>query len=39
MESEKRKARSWPARSVLIFKIAMAFGVILLARSRLCRRS
>ena len=39
MGSEKRKARGWPARSALVFKIAMAFGVILLARSRLRRGS
>ena len=39
MESEKKKARGWPARSALVFKIAMAFGVILLARSRLRRGS
>ena len=39
MESEKRKPRSWLARSALVFKIAMAFGVILLARSRLRRGS
>jgi hypothetical protein len=37
MESKKRKARSWLGRSALVFKIAMAFAVILLARSRLRR--
>ena len=38
MESEKRKARNWRARSALVC-IALASGVILLARSRLRRRS
>jgi hypothetical protein len=38
-ESEKRNARGWRARSALVLKIAMAFGVILLARSRLRRGS
>jgi hypothetical protein len=37
MEADKGKARTWRARSALVFKIAAAFGVILLARSRLCR--
>ena len=37
IESDYRKAQSWPARSALVFKIVAAFGVILLARSRLRR--